>query len=56
MPDERSLTLLQVDLARADFAAIESDLDAIMKQLAQIPTRKELARMALMATFGAAGS
>jgi hypothetical protein len=44
MPDEHSLTLRQ---ARGDFAAIESDLEFVMSQLARLPTRKELAQTAL---------
>jgi hypothetical protein len=32
--------------ARTDFAAIESDLEVIQKQLARLPTRRELARTA----------
>jgi hypothetical protein len=47
--------LRQVDLARADFAAIEDHLDFIMSQLARTPTRMEIARTALMIMFGTAG-
>jgi hypothetical protein len=47
MPDEHPFTLRQVDLARADFAAIEDHLDFIKAQLARTPTRMELARIAL---------
>jgi hypothetical protein len=39
MPDEHILTLRQADQARTDFAAVESDLEFIMAQLARIPTR-----------------
>ena len=39
MTDERTLTLRQADQARSDFAAIESDLEVIMGQLARMPTR-----------------
>ena len=52
---EHPSTLRQVDLARADFAAIADDLDLLKAQLARIPTRKELARIALGVIFGAAG-
>ena len=45
----------QVDKARGDLYAIGDDLDFLKAQLARIPTRKELARMALMAVLGAAG-
>jgi hypothetical protein len=55
MPDEHPFTLRQVDQARADFAAIPDDLDFIKGQLARIPTRKEVARIALGIIFGAAG-
>jgi hypothetical protein len=34
MPDEHPFTLRQVDLARADFAAIADDLDFIKGQIA----------------------
>jgi hypothetical protein len=35
MPDENPFTLRQVDLARADFAAIEDHLDFIKAQLGE---------------------
>jgi hypothetical protein len=41
----------KIDQARGDFYAIENDLDIIMKQLARLPTRKELAQAALLATL-----
>jgi hypothetical protein len=50
MPDERTLTLLQADRARTDFAAIEADLEFIMGQLARTPTRAFLCRTLLLAT------
>jgi hypothetical protein len=37
MPDQNPFTLRQVDLARADFAAIEDHLDFIKAQLARTP-------------------
>ena len=55
MPDEHPFTLRQVDLARADFAAIEDHLDFLKAQHARIPTRMEIARIALGIMFGAAG-
>ena len=55
MPDEHPFTLRQVDLARADFAAIADDLDFIKAQLARIPTWKEMARIALGVIFGTTG-
>jgi hypothetical protein len=67
MPDEHHLTLRQADQAspkgrdsarrgeaRTDFAAIESNLEFIMSQLAQVPTRKQLARHSLLVMLGAA--
>ena len=47
MPDEHTLTLRQLDQARTDFAAIESDLQFVMGQLARLPTRRDLAKAAL---------
>jgi hypothetical protein len=44
---ESRLTLRQADQARTDFAAIESDLDAIMARLVRLPTRGDLAKTAL---------
>ena len=46
------LTLRQADQARTDFAAIESNLEFIMSQLAQVPTRKQLARYSLLIMLG----
>jgi hypothetical protein len=54
MPDEHILTLCQADQARTDFAAVESDLEFIMAQLARIPTRKEQARNTLGIIFATA--
>ncbi len=51
MLNENPLTLHQADQARTDFAAIESDLNAIMDQIARLPTYKELAKMALLIAF-----
>jgi len=45
------LALRQPDQARTDFAAIESDLEVIQKQLARLPTRRELAGTALGIIF-----
>lgn len=47
MPDEHYLALRRADQARTDFAAIESDLEFIMGQLARLPTRKEQATTTL---------
>ena len=51
MSDIHTLALRQADQARIDFAAIESDLEVIQKQLARLPTRRELARTALDIIF-----
>ncbi len=42
-------TLREADQARSEFAAIESDLQFIMSQLAQLSTRAYASRMTLMA-------
>jgi hypothetical protein len=55
MPDERSFTLRQADLARADFAAIEDHLDFIQAQLARFPTRRNLLDMAALIVLCTAG-
>jgi hypothetical protein len=44
------LALRQADQARSDFAAIESDLQFVMSQLAGLPTRAYLCRMLLLTT------
>ena len=44
------LTLRQADQGRSDFAAIESDLQLVMSQLARLPTRAYLCRMLLLTT------
>ena len=49
MIDEHTLTLRQADQARSDLAAVEGDLHFIMSQLARLPTRAYVCRMALMA-------
>jgi hypothetical protein len=48
MPSDYPLALRQADRARADFAAIEDDLDFVKAQLAMLPTRAWLSRMWLM--------
>ena len=55
MVDEHQLMLQQIDQACGDLYAIVDDLDFIKAQLARIPTRKEVARMALALIFGTAG-
>jgi hypothetical protein len=51
MTDERSFTLQQVDQVRGDLYAIGDDLEFIKQQLARLPTRKGLARIALLVMF-----
>jgi hypothetical protein len=41
----------QADQARTDFAAIESELEVVQKQLARLPTRRELAGTAIGIIF-----
>jgi hypothetical protein len=43
--------LRQADQVRIDFAAIDSDLEVIQKQLARLPTRQELAGTAFGIIF-----
>jgi hypothetical protein len=40
MSDIHTLALRQADQARTDFAAIESELEVIQKQLGRLPTRR----------------
>jgi len=54
MPDDHSFTLQQIDGARSDYALIETNLEAIAKQLANAPTRSDLAWAALGIMVGAA--
>ena len=39
----------QADQARSDFAAIGCELEFVKAQLARLPTRKDLARLTLLA-------
>jgi len=47
---ERRLTLRQADQARNDFAAIIDELDFVKGQLAWLPTRAYVGKIALLAT------
>jgi hypothetical protein len=49
---EHRLTLRQADEARADFAIIEPELEAIHAQLAQMPTRLDLWRGGWLGMLG----
>jgi hypothetical protein len=51
---ERPLSLRQADAARADLYAMHDELDLIKVQIARFPTRKDLARIALLAALGGA--
>ena len=55
MCHEYDRTLRQADQARADFAAIESQLEFMMGQLVRLPTRKDLARLVLLGALSTAG-
>ena len=50
----RPFPLRQPDQARTDFAAIESALEVIQKQLARLPTHRELPGIALGIIFATA--
>jgi len=52
MPDEDDFTLRQIDQARGDLYAIQDDLDVIKAQLAQLPTRNEVWRAAMLGMLG----
>jgi len=47
-------TLRQADQARTDLAAIESNLEFIMSQLAGVQTRNQLARYSMLLMVGTA--
>jgi len=50
MSDEYRLTFRQSDHARPDFAAIESNLQFIVAQLARLPDRAYVSRLMVLAT------
>ena len=56
MPDDRSFALQRVDRARDDFALLADELDFLKDQIAAIPKRDELWRVAGMAVPHCAGS
>jgi hypothetical protein len=53
-PDEHSFALRQVDQARADFAILEDELEAIHAWLARLPTAADLWRATPLIAFIAA--
>ena len=50
MHNEHSLTLRQADQARGDLYAIADDLEFLKAQVALLPRRADVSRLALMAT------
>ena len=52
MPDEEQLSLRQADQIRGDLYGIQDDLDFIKVQLAQLPTRNEVWRAAMLGMLG----
>jgi hypothetical protein len=50
MSDDNQLTLRQIDQARGDLYAIADDLEFLKAQIAQLPSRDYVSRLALMAT------
>jgi hypothetical protein len=48
------LTLRQADQARADLYAVHDELEIIQQQLARLPTRRDIARIALIAALAGA--
>lgn len=50
MLDDRQFTLRQIDQARGDLHGIVDDLELLKVQLAQLPTRAYISRLAMMAT------
>ncbi len=53
MPDD-PFTLRQVDQERADFAIIETELEAVHRRLSQLPTRREVWQAAMLGMIGGA--
>jgi hypothetical protein len=50
MRDEYAFKLRQIDQARGDLYAIANELEALKAQIARLPTRAFVSRLALMAT------
>jgi hypothetical protein len=50
MPGKNSFTLRQVDQARGDLYGIDDNLEFLKIQIARLPTRAYVSRIALMAT------
>ena len=50
MPDDRQVTLHQIDQARGDLYAVAGELEVLKLQIAQLPSRSYVSRPALMPT------
>jgi hypothetical protein len=50
MPDDNQLTLRQIDGARGDLYTIADEIEALKLQIAGLPSRAYVSRLALMAT------
>jgi hypothetical protein len=50
IPDDRQFTLRKNDEARGDLYAIADELEVLRVQIAQLPSRSYVSRLALMAT------
>jgi hypothetical protein len=50
MPDDRQFTLRQIDQARGDLYAIADEIEGLKLQIAGLPSRDYVSRLALMAT------
>jgi hypothetical protein len=50
MPADNQLTLRQIDQARGDLCALSDEIAALKLQIAGLPSRDYVSRLALMAT------
>jgi hypothetical protein len=50
MPNDHHLTLHQIDQARGDLYAIADKIEVLKMQIARLPNRAYVSRLALMAT------
>jgi hypothetical protein len=50
MPDDHQFALRQIDQARGDLYGIADEIEALKLQIAGLPTRAYVSRVALMAT------
>jgi hypothetical protein len=49
MPDDRQFTSRQIDQARGDLYGIADEIEVLKTQIAQLPSRAYVSRLALMA-------